>query len=110
VIIKTEMGADDPPTLFGNRDFINSITEEVKTNLPLSSELGLLDGNNTRGLVMFSDGLLLDLSTGKLRQGEATDRISKSTGYGYQALTNVGVRDLIDRATHIFSPFGMMAV
>ena len=105
VIIKTDRGADEPPTLFGNRDFINSITEEVKTNLPLSSELGPLDGNNTRGLVMFSDGLLLDLSTGKLRQGEATDRISKSTGYGYQALTNTGVCDLIDKATHKFCTF-----
>ena len=105
VIIKTEMGADEPPTLFGNRDFINSITEEVKTNLPLSSELGPLDGNSTRGLVMFSDGLLLDLCTGELRQGEATDRISKSTGYGYQALTNAGLRDLIDRATHNFCTF-----
>jgi hypothetical protein len=58
---------------------------------------------------MFSDGLLLDLCTGELRQGEATDRISKSTGYGYQVLANVsgggGLRDLIDRATHEFCTF-----
>ena len=34
VVIKTETGTDEPPTLFGNRDFVNSITEEVKANLP----------------------------------------------------------------------------
>ena len=67
-IIKTEMGADEPPTLFGNREFVNSITEEVETSLPLPSDLGPLDGNNTRGLVLFSDGLVLDLNTRKLIQ------------------------------------------
>ena len=30
VVTKTESGTDEPPTLFGNREFINSITEEVK--------------------------------------------------------------------------------
>ena len=57
-----ETGTDEPPALFGNREFINSITEEVKINLPLLSDLGPLDGNNTRGLVMFSDGLVFEYS------------------------------------------------
>lgn len=50
---------------------------------------------------MFSDGLAFDLKTGTLKQGAATDRISKSTAYGDQALTHAnGLCDLIDRATH----------
>ena len=56
--------------------------------------------------MLFSDGLVLDLNTSKLRQGEAADRISKCTGYGYQALTNAdGLCDLIDKATHKFCTF-----
>ena len=75
--------------------------------MPLSSDLGPLDGNNTRGLVLFSDGLVFELATGKLRQGEATDRISKSTGYAYPALTNEqGLCELIDKATHKICTFG----
>ena len=99
VIIKSESGgADEPPTLFGNRDFVNSITEEVKANLPVAEQLGPLDGNGTRGLVMFADGQLMDLSTGNVRQGEATDRISKSTGYAYRELQDGHRCQLIEKS------------
>ena len=99
ILVRSEAGCiEEPPTVFGNREFVNSITEEVKTHLPLAETLGPLDGNQTRGLVMFADGQLLELATGKLRPGEASDRISKCTGYAYPLLTDGELCGVIKRA------------
>ena len=48
---------------------------------------------------MFADGQLLELATGQLRPGEASDRISKCTGYVYPMLADAKLRGLITRAT-----------
>eukprot|EP00973_Karenia_brevis_P038506 5312190-Karenia_brevis.AAC.1 len=42
-----------------------------------------LDGDQTRGLVHFSCGNVLNLRTGRVRPCEAEDRISLCTGYAY---------------------------
>ena len=73
-----------PPTYFGNDKFFRPVANLVKSWLPTASEVPDLDGNQSRGLIRFSCGTVLDLATGKTRPCEARDRMSKSTGYPYK--------------------------
>ena len=82
------------PTWYGNKHFFAPICDIVKSYLPAAGELPPLDGDQTRGLVRFSCGTVLDLRSGVARPGMAQDRISKSTGYRYAAWN--APRDLQD--------------
>lgn len=82
------------PSLFGNKNFFGPVCEIVKSYLPTASESPPLDGDQTRGLVRFSCGTVLELETGIARPAEPEDRISKSTGYFYQTL-EPNMKDMI---------------
>ena len=43
-----------------------------------------LDGNATRGKVLFRDGLLYDLFSGSARRAKTLDRMGCTTGCSYQ--------------------------
>jgi len=80
-------GARGPaPTFYGNKAFFGPICEIVKSYLPTAGEVPPLDGDQTRGLLRFSCGTVLEMQTGRVRPARPQDRISLSTGYRYTAL------------------------
>lgn len=74
---------EKPYTYYGNRNFFAPVCDIVKSYLPTAGEQPRLDGDQSRGLLRFSCGTVLDLRTGQTRAARPEDRISKSTGYKY---------------------------
>jgi len=71
--------------IFGNAGFVGPVTTLLKNYLPhdRTKDMPTLDGDQTRGLLRFSCGTVLDLRTGVTRPCEPADRISLCTGYAY---------------------------
>ncbi len=76
----------EPPSIFGDSSFLTAVCNEVKSGLPISAELGLLDDSQSRYKLLFTCGTLLDLKSGELRKATSVDRLSKHTGYKYHPL------------------------
>ena len=87
------------PSFYGNKMFFSPICDIVKSYLPTAGERPALDGEQTRGLVRFSCGTVLEMQTGKVRPAKPEDRISLSTGYPYATLEMQ--RDMKDAVTAV---------
>ena len=76
---------EDKKSTFGCKPFISPVVDLLKNYMPRdgTADMPPLDGDQTRGLVHFSCGNVLDLRTGRLRPCEAEDRISLCTGYPF---------------------------
>ena len=71
----------DLGALPGNAPFMNPIIEAVKAKLPCATqpEIGMLNGDQTRGLLRFNDGLVVDFRTGTIIKCKPQDRIGFTT-------------------------------
>jgi hypothetical protein len=74
------------PSFYGNKAFFGPICDIVKSYLPTAGERPPLDGDQTRTLLRFSCGTVLEMLTGFTRPARSEDRISFSTGYRYVPL------------------------
>ena len=76
---------EENKSTFGCKPFISPVVDLLKNYLLRdgTADMPPLDGDQTRGLVHFSCGNVLDLRTGRLRPCEAEDRISLCTGYPF---------------------------
>ena len=85
------------PSTYGNKHFITPVVDLLKNHLPKATEMPDLDGDNSRGLLRFQCGTVLDFRTGTVRPAVPGDRISLCTGYRYQAFHDVDftVRDAL---------------
>ena len=54
--------------------------------------MGLLDGDQTRGLLMFSCGRVMNLMTNEVRFARPEDRISRCTGYRYKEFSDMALQ------------------
>eukprot|EP00969_Alexandrium_andersonii_P263949 11666309-Alexandrium_andersonii.AAC.1 len=95
---------DEPPAIYGDTHFLNSVVNELKCNLPAGDEFPILD-DNSRYKIMFRCGLVLDCLTGDVRRGTPQDRISKHTGYDYPPFEDAGIKALIHRAVTRLNEF-----
>ena len=70
---------------FGNDNITRPVANLLKNYLPQdrTGAMPALDGNQTRGLLRFACGTVLDLCTGVSRHCKPADRISLCTGYAY---------------------------
>ena len=73
---QTDLGA-----LPGNAPFINPIIEAAKAKLPCATQpqIGMLNGDQTRGLLRFNDGWVLDFRTASIIKCQPQHRIGFST-------------------------------
>ena len=64
------------PSLYGNSGFLTPVAHLVRNRIPLAEELPPIDGVQSAGLLLGSDGWLIDFRTAEVRRGQASDRIS----------------------------------
>ena len=79
--------SDEVRTIFGNKGFVSPIVDLLKNYLERDStpKMPPLDGEQTRGLLRFSCGNVLNFHTGEVRPCRPEDRISLCTGYEYRS-------------------------
>ena len=79
--------------------FCNKIADIVLSNLSDAAELcpvAELDGDHTRGKILFNDGSLFDFETGDVRRALPADRMGHTAGCPYKECEVAdGVRDLL---------------
>ena len=85
------------PSQYGHTGFFTPVASILKSYLPSAKELPALDGEQSRFLLRFACGNVLDLRTGDVRKAMPADRISFSTGYRYEAFAAAsGVKQTIE--------------
>ena len=96
----------DLGSLPGNAPFMNPIIEGVKAKLPAAtdSEIGMLNGESSRGLLRFDDGTVLDFATNAVIKSEPKQRISFGTKIPWSPFSGDGT-GLIKHFTGEFMAF-----
>jgi hypothetical protein len=99
------VGKDDvAPSIYGDSHFLTSVVNELKCNLPSNDEYKILD-DDTRYLLMFKCGRLMDCRTGLIRFATPADRISKHTGYNFPHFHNDELKTLIHKTVTCLNSF-----